>query len=83
MWLQSLLDFLKAIWPTLVGATKLILAGMVARQITQGNAAENELEAVERANHAAARNVARPVDERLHDAKQRGLYRVSSKPSEH
>jgi hypothetical protein len=80
MWWQALLDFLRAIWPSLVGASKLILAGAVARKITQGKAAENELASVDEAMRMAVVNSTRTVAERLRDAKKRGLYRVPCKP---
>ena len=75
MWLQSLLDFIKAIWPSLVGAAKLALAGLVARQITQGNAAQDELDKLSRAAQARADVELMSDDDVVRELKKRGLYR--------
>lgn len=81
MWWQPLLDFVKTIWPSIVGAVKLIVAAKVGQAVASGKAVERELEAVKDAADAVSRNKSRPVDERLRDARERGLYRVSNKPS--
>ena len=81
MW-SAFIDFFKAVWPSIVGAAKLIAAAKVGQAVAKGKAAERELEAVKNAADVVARNKFRTVDERLHDANKRGLYRISAKSSE-
>lgn len=71
----AFLDFLKAIWPSLVGAVKLLLAGMVARKITQGNAAENELDRLSEAAKARTDVELLSDADVVREVKKRGLYR--------
>lgn len=81
MW-PGLLEFLKAIWPSLAGALKLLMAGWAGSKIAAAEVAENDLNRVEEAMRAAVVNSARSVDDRLRDAKQRGLYRVPNKSAD-
>jgi cytochrome oxidase assembly protein ShyY1 len=53
-----------------------ILAVLAGMKMQQAKDTKDELERVEEAMRAAAINSTRSVDERLRDAKQRGLYRV-------
>lgn len=53
-----------------------ILAVLAGVKMQQAKDATDELERVEEAMRAAALNSTRSVDERLHDAKHRGLYRI-------
>lgn len=77
MWFQPLLDFFKTIWPSIVGAMKLMVAAKVGQAVANGKTAERELNAVKDAADAVARNLSISVDDRLRDAKKRGLYRLS------
>lgn len=80
MW--AFLEFLKAIWPSIVGALKMVTAAKVGQAVAHGEAAKRDLDAIQNAADAVARNRARPVDERLRNAHERGLYRVSGKSSD-
>lgn len=81
MWLQTVLDFLKAIWPSLVGAAKLAAAGMVGRELTQGNAAKDEIDKLTRAAKARADVQLMSDDDVVRELKKRGLYRDDEKPA--
>lgn len=76
------LDFLKAIWPSVVSALRLVAAGWAGKALSDGSVAKEELRRIQHAQDRVASNLQRPVDERLRDADQRGLYRVSDEPSD-
>lgn len=70
------LDFLKTIWPSVVGAIKLMAAASVGRKLVTGEAAQHELDRIQDAESRVAGNKRLGTAERLHDARKRGLYRV-------
>lgn len=74
-----LLEFLKTIWPSLVGAVKILATVQTGKALAEGKRAQDDLKTLQNAADAVARNKSRPVDERLRDARKRGLYRVRTK----
>jgi hypothetical protein len=76
---SNVLEFIKTIWPSIVGAVKLLAAARVGQSVASGEAAKRELESVQRAQHAVDGNLLLSTDERLRDATKRRLYRVSSR----
>lgn len=68
---------------TLARWLALILGWLISGKFLADNGRSAlELDRVDKALRAARDNRARPVADRLHDAQQRGLYRVSGKPSD-
>lgn len=76
---QSVIDFLRVIWPSLVGAFKILIAGKVAQDLQKGRQARDDLSKLDDVARAVSENLSRPIDERLRDARKRGLYRVRAK----
>ncbi|GAK69345.1 hypothetical protein RRU01S_04_01670 [Agrobacterium rubi TR3 = NBRC 13261] len=76
------LGFLKSIWPSVVGAIKLMAAASVGRKLVSGEAAKRELQRIQDAESRVASNKRLTTAERLHDARKRGLYRVRNQPSD-
>jgi hypothetical protein len=74
MWWNQALDFLKTIWPSLVGAFKLMVAAKVAQEVQRGRDAANELERVDQAMRAGDRVDLLSDDDVVRELKKRGLY---------
>ncbi|GEM_PF-3271128 len=75
MWPAALLELLKAIWPSIVGAVKLLAAAKVGQSVASGEAAARELEKVHDAARASARVDLLSDDDVVRELKKRGLYR--------
>ncbi|OAE37630.1 hypothetical protein [Agrobacterium tumefaciens] len=80
---QSLIDFLRIVWPSLVGALKIIMAGKVAQDLQKGRQVREDLSKLDEVARAVSDNRARSTDERLRDARKRGLYRVRPEQTKH